>query len=101
LGSSGTVVGAGASALFFAVQWIFAILEPSGNGLPLPGAPARDREARGSPRLAGPCLCQPHRRVTPGRPAWLAPSCSLYRPMPRRARVRRPARRCAVVTTGA
>src|SRR5262245_22680150 len=38
---SGTVVGAGASALCFAFQWILAILEPSGNGLPLPGAPAR------------------------------------------------------------
>src|SRR5262249_18688690 len=34
---SGTVVGAGASALFFAFQWIFAILEPSGKGLPFPG----------------------------------------------------------------
>lgn len=37
---SGTIVGAGASALFFAFQWIFAILEPSGKGLPFPGTPA-------------------------------------------------------------
>src|SRR5262245_57121686 len=31
------VVGNGSS--FFGIQWIFAILEPSGNGLPLPGIP--------------------------------------------------------------
>src|SRR5262245_2930128 len=31
-------VGNGSS--FFGPQWTFAILEPSGNGLPLPGMPA-------------------------------------------------------------
>jgi hypothetical protein len=36
----GTIVGAGASGLFIAFQWIFAILAPSGKGLPLPGMPA-------------------------------------------------------------
>ena len=35
-----TIVGDGASSLVFAVQWIFAILAPSGKGLPLPGMPA-------------------------------------------------------------
>src|SRR5215468_7712679 len=35
------VDGSGASALFSGFQWIFAILEPSGKGLPLPGTPAR------------------------------------------------------------
>jgi hypothetical protein len=38
---SGTIVGAGASALFFTVQWIFAVLAPSGKCWPLPGTPAR------------------------------------------------------------
>ena len=35
------LVGAGASALCFALQWTFAILAPSGNGWPLPRTPAR------------------------------------------------------------
>jgi len=34
-------VAAGNVSIFFGFQWIFAILEPSGNGFPLPGAPAR------------------------------------------------------------
>src|SRR5712691_11671065 len=40
--TSGTVVAAGASALFFGFQWTFAILEPSGKCVPLPGTPARE-----------------------------------------------------------
>ena len=35
-----TFVGPGASSLVFGFQWIFAILAPSGKGLPLPGMPA-------------------------------------------------------------
>src|SRR5437763_1391580 len=34
----GTVVGLGASALCFAFQWIFAIIDPSGKGWPLSDA---------------------------------------------------------------
>jgi hypothetical protein len=37
---SGTSTEKGASVLFFGIHWIFAILEPSGKGLPLPGTPA-------------------------------------------------------------
>ena len=33
-------VAAGNVSIFFGVQWILAILAPSGNGLPLPGMPA-------------------------------------------------------------
>ena len=33
-------VAAGNVSSFFGFQWILAILEPSGNGLPLPGMPA-------------------------------------------------------------
>src|SRR5579864_5595605 len=36
---SGTLTSNGASVLFFGTHWIFAIFEPSGNGLPLPGMP--------------------------------------------------------------
>ena len=38
---SGTLTKKGASVFFFGYHSIFAILEPSGNGLPLPGPPAR------------------------------------------------------------
>ena len=34
-------VAAGNVSSFFGFQWIFAILEPSGKGLPFPGTPAR------------------------------------------------------------
>src|ERR1700722_6810462 len=37
---SGTFTEKGASVLFFSFHSIFAILEPSGNGMPLPGTPA-------------------------------------------------------------
>ena len=33
-------VAVGNVSSFFGTQWIFAILEPSGNGWPLPGMPA-------------------------------------------------------------
>src|SRR5207247_10789656 len=33
-------VAVGNTSIFFGFQWIFAIWEPSGNGLPLPGIPA-------------------------------------------------------------
>jgi len=33
-------VAAGNTSIFFGFQWIFAILAPSGKGLPLPGTPA-------------------------------------------------------------
>src|SRR5438552_15825593 len=32
-------VAVGNGSIFFGFQWIFAILEPSGKGLPLPGMP--------------------------------------------------------------
>src|SRR6476620_5275028 len=38
--TSGTSTMKGASVLFFGFHWSFAILEPSGKGLPLPGTPA-------------------------------------------------------------
>ena len=38
---SGILTEKGASVLFFGFHSIFAILEPSGKGLPLPGTPAR------------------------------------------------------------
>src|SRR5438046_6290342 len=38
---SGTSTTKGASVLFFGFHWSFAILAPSGKGLPLPGTPAR------------------------------------------------------------
>src|SRR6202140_3718049 len=38
--TSGTSTTKGASVLFFGFHWSFAILEPSGNGWPLPGTPA-------------------------------------------------------------
>src|SRR3954453_13441917 len=38
--TSGTSTAKGASVLFFGFHWSFAILEPSGKGLPLPGTPA-------------------------------------------------------------
>src|SRR3954467_7961185 len=38
---SGTSTEKGDSAFFFGIHSIFAILEPSGKGLPLPGTPAR------------------------------------------------------------
>jgi hypothetical protein len=38
---SGTLTEKGASVLFFGFHSIFAILEPSGKSLPLPGTPAR------------------------------------------------------------
>src|SRR6187402_2920213 len=37
--TSGTSTTKGASVLFFGFHWSFAILEPSGNGWPLPGTP--------------------------------------------------------------
>src|SRR5271165_1959063 len=37
---SGTSTGKGASVLFLNFHWSFAILEPSGNGWPLPGTPS-------------------------------------------------------------
>ena len=36
----GTIGSPGWSSSFFAIQWIFANLAPSGKGLPLPGMPA-------------------------------------------------------------
>ena len=36
----GTIGSPGWSSAFFAIQWIFAIIAPSGKGLPLPGMPA-------------------------------------------------------------
>src|SRR6476620_2918701 len=36
----GTSTTKGASVLFLKLHWSFAILEPSGKGLPLPGMPA-------------------------------------------------------------
>jgi hypothetical protein len=36
---AGTSTTNGASVLFFGFHWTFAILEPSGNGLPLLGIP--------------------------------------------------------------
>ena len=34
-------VAAGNVSIFFGFQWIFAILAPSGKGLPLPGTPSK------------------------------------------------------------
>ena len=39
--TSGILTEKGASVLFFGFHSIFAILEPSGKGFPLPGTPAR------------------------------------------------------------
>src|ERR1700692_4459237 len=40
VGASGTSTAKVASVLFLKLHWSFAILEPSGNGWPLPGTPA-------------------------------------------------------------
>src|SRR5207245_10858649 len=40
VGASGTSTTKGASVLFLKLHWSFAIFEPSGKGLPLPGTPA-------------------------------------------------------------
>src|SRR5579871_1425914 len=49
----GTVGGPGAFVFCWGTQWIFAIFEPSGNGLPLPGIPERNASMTvGFPRMA-------------------------------------------------
>src|SRR5258708_10464142 len=40
LKTSGTSTTKGASVLFFGFHWSFTILDPSGQGWPLPGKPA-------------------------------------------------------------
>src|ERR1700733_13116399 len=49
----GTLGGPGYVSCVFGVQWIFAILAPSGKGLPLPGTPARRASIMtGFPKIA-------------------------------------------------
>src|SRR5206468_12346135 len=53
----GTVGGPGAFSFCFGIQWILAILEPSGKGLPLAGMPALNASMIvGFPRMAATSL---------------------------------------------